>query len=231
MGDGGEEGGVGFDKQLFQGNLRGRFPEISGLGESQNSGEGDEKPQIDHPEGEFRVFREAMKNAAPCGPIFANGGQDVVRGKPAVNDDGKVELPGEPELLPEGRPLFLGRREIVMVVESDFADGDDLVSFMETPDEGEVVRFELFPLMRVDAGGHQDEIRVGFPNLKGFPDRLFGCGFDGAEKGSDAGGLGPVDDGISVGVEGLHVEVGVRIDPGHVPIPLRDRKKGKGRSS
>ena len=108
--DGREKRSVGFDEEPVQGDFRSRFPEISGLGKSQNAREGYEKSQIDHPEGEFRVFREAVKNAAPGGPLFADGGQDVGSRKPAVDDDGKIELPGEPELLPEGRPLFPGRR-------------------------------------------------------------------------------------------------------------------------
>ena len=106
-----------------------------------------------------------------------------------------------------------------MIVQADFADGEDLLVIVETSDERKMAGLEMFPLMGMNAGGHEDEIREGLTDLQGFPDGFFGRRFDGAEEGPDARGMSPGDDGIPVGVEVLHVDVGVGVDPDHVRVP------------
>src|SRR5207237_9979203 len=94
--------------------------------EGDDAGEREVEAELERALGEGSVLAEAVDDAADVAGAF--GGEDVERvlGRFArVDDDRLADLPREADEPREDGALHVARRVIVVVVESDLADGDD----------------------------------------------------------------------------------------------------------
>ena len=156
------------------------------------------------------VAGETVHDAWPC-PVFAQDRHGVVPGFAGVDGDGQIEVAGEFELLDEDFALDFARREIVVVIEADFAERDN---FRVRGQGAEVVvglRRDFGGIVRVDADGGVD-LRVAVGEADGAVD--FGRAVAGAdgENARDSGCGGALENGVEVVGEALVVEMAVRID-------------------
>src|SRR6185436_4868529 len=91
----------------------------------------------------------------PAAAFLPKDGHRVVFGLPRVNDDGQVELAREANLEAEHGLLDVFRGEVVVVVETELAEGSGFgIGGDHAPDEGYDVSFvatEAAGLMGVDA--------------------------------------------------------------------------------
>ncbi len=70
--------------------------------------------------------------------------------------DGQAELAGRPELGPQGLALGVARREVVVEVQADLADGPDRPGGGQLAEPGEVGVREVLGLVGVNARRGQD---------------------------------------------------------------------------
>ena len=78
-------------------------------------------PEIERAAGHVDVAREAMEHAADVATAFrVQNLEGIVFRIARVDDHRQAQLARERHLLGEHRPLYVARREVVVVVESDF---------------------------------------------------------------------------------------------------------------
>ena len=121
---------------------------------------------------------------------------------------------GDLQLPREDRALHVARREIVMVIEADFADGQHLRMRGQLAQPREGFGRGLGGIVRMHADGGVDErIALGQPD-GGFQVGRAVAGADG-HHALHAGGAGALDHLLAVGVELGVVQVAVGIDQPH----------------
>ena len=105
--------------------MRAAWRTCFGLGKGEDAAETEMESEIERLPRLRLVAREAVHDAAAT-PVRAQHFERVVPGFARVDDDGLAELGGERKLPLEDRALHFARREIVMVIEADFAHGEHL---------------------------------------------------------------------------------------------------------
>ncbi len=233
VGDGGEVGTVGFEEEAVEGDEGCGVPDVLRLGVAEVSGEGEDEAKIERGLGLGEVSGEAMHDSGEAGgsPVLAEDGEEVIPGigavlaGAAVDEDGKFDGGGELELLAEDALLHLSRRVVVMVVESDFSDGDDLRVMGEALHEFEVGGGEQARFVRVDAdGGVDPEVLLGEGDGAG--EVVGAVSVANGEQSSDAGVVGALDDRFAIGGELGAVEMGVGVEE-HIPEMTSQRRREK----
>ena len=139
--------------------------------------------------------------------------EGVVVGLPCVDHDGPALLAGEADLGPEGLPLLLGRRVIVMVVQPDLSDGE------ESRVGGQILEVApgaIVPLLRVVGMDSRCEEKVRvllgeFPRGVRIADQR-----SDAEQMAHPGLSGPAEDFVAILVERRESQMGVRIGEDHL---------------
>ena len=102
-GDRGEERGVRLDEEPVQrGPCRATSLRSPGLGEGQDAGERDQEAQVDHRRAISQSSVKQWRIPPAREARFPDRGDDLGARQPAVDDDREAELPGQPELVPEG---------------------------------------------------------------------------------------------------------------------------------
>ncbi len=118
------------------------------------------------------VAGEAVHHATRAPQSFVvDNREGIVERVSVVNDQRKVEFPGEPDLRPERAPLIFARGEIAVVVEAGLTDSDDLRALGETLELSEHVVVERRGVVRVEADRRIDEV-VAFRELDRLAARL-----------------------------------------------------------
>ncbi len=162
---------------------------------------------------ERAIFAEAMDDAADVGGTFAfEDLERVGRGATRVNHDRLLHVAREVNQARERLSLYVARRVVVVVVESDFADGDDLRLVRERFDFriGGVVERDC--VMRMNTERRACALR----NTLRERDRCACRAEVGAnaddDEASDACGICAREDFVRPIREVLWIEVAVRID-------------------
>jgi hypothetical protein len=159
-----------------------------------------------------------MHDASEVGgsPVVAKDAEEIVPGIvtveawSAVDEDGKAGFGGYGELLAEGLSLDVSGRVAVPVVESDFADGDELWVRSELAEVVEVRVGEQARFVGMDSGGGVDP-GVTLGEGQGTGDVVGAVPVADGEESADARVVSTLDHGIAVGRELGTVEVGVGI--------------------
>ena len=212
-----------------RGMARATLPQIVGLGKRDDARQRNIEPQLERRTGEGGVAGEAMEDAANLSsPFETQDRQRVLVGLARVHDDGQAQFAGEPDLRAEHGPLHFGCREVVVVVEADFADGarrrrgGELFSHHD----GGALRIigEPMRVVGVDADGHAHvrPQRLHASRLRG--SRV--AGFEDDERALEAGRLRASDDRVEVGGECLVRQVAVAVD--HITEPACPAPAGSG---
>ena len=124
---------------------------------------------------------------------------------------GRRAARGQIELLDEDALLDVARGVVVVIVEADFAPGEELGACGETLELVVVGLGGKLGFMRVDAGGHVDPIVSGGEGDWGV--QGVDVAADG-QDGRDAHLAGTLEHFGAVGVECSVVQVGVRVNQG-----------------
>ena len=245
VGDGGEEGSVGFDEDAVGRGEGGGFADALRLRVGEVSGEGEVEAEVQRAAGVFDVAGEAVHDPGQARglevlgdegegvgpgvggavPLFGLRGGEL--GGSAVDDDGLAELSGDLHLGEEGLLLDgdVGVFEVV-VVEADLAYCDAAGVGGEAGELGEGLGGGVVGLLRVDSGGGEDGGQV----VACYGGREVEClmhlggvlaDADG-EDGLHLGRPGAAEDFVAFGgVRGVEVQVRVGVDE-HVfrgPLP------------
>ena len=116
-------GAVGLAQEAIGRHDRGDLAHVGALWKRHDAGERDVHAERERLFGEPRRARKAVHHAAHRAAGFlAQDGQRVVLGFARVNDDGQIELARETDLQSEDLLLDVLGREIVVIVEPDFAE-------------------------------------------------------------------------------------------------------------
>ena len=238
MGDGGEERGVGFDEDAVGRGEGGGFADGGGFWVGEVAGEGEVEAGGDGALGLCHGAGEAVHDATEAGggPVFGDEREEVVPAGvgvavsfefgfgggggefagAAVDEDGFAGGGGDLHLGDEGLLLDCGQGIVeVVVVETDFADGDAAGIGGEGGDFGEVFWGGLVGFLGMDAGAGVD-VGVGAGDFERVVHGVGTLADADGEDGFDAGGAGAGDDGFDfAGLLGVEVEVGVRVYEGH----------------
>jgi hypothetical protein len=225
VGDGGEEGGIGLDEEAIGGDGGGDGAKVGGLGEGDVAGEGNHEADVEGAAGVVGGSGEAVEDSAKIvgSPMLLKLGEGVIpcvgrvlRGA-AVDEDGKPGGGGDFHLGGKGLALFLARGVVVVVVEADFADGDDVGVVAEGFEFFEGVGSGEAGFVGMDSGGGIDAGDVGAAGVVvgEFGGAVHGVGAvadaDG-EDGFDSGGVGTLEHRLAVAVVAVAVEVSVGVD-------------------
>jgi hypothetical protein len=160
-----------------------------------------------------------MHDASEAGgsPVLAEDGEEVVPGVvavlagTAVDEDGELGGGGKLELLAENALLNVSRGVIVVVVESDFADGDELGMLGESLHVIEVGRGEQARFVRVDAGGGVDP-RIALGERDGAGEVVGAVSVADGKQGAYAGIVGALDGSFAISSELSAVEMSVGVE-------------------
>jgi len=210
-GFGGEVGAVGFDEEAVEWDVCGDVAEFGGFGEGEGSGEGDVEAEVEESPGVVPGSGEAVGDAAEVSGAGGGGeeGEAVVEGVAAMDDEGEVAACGEVELPFEGVALCGAGGVVIVIVESGFADGDNVAGEGEGFDLATDVGGGAVGFVGVDSDGGAEEVGMGAGECE-----CGGAGFESCTDGDDArksGGAGALKDGVEVGGEAGVVEVGVGV--------------------
>ena len=133
IGRGSEPGRVGFDQDAVEGHAGGHVAERLRLGIGKIAGKGEEEAQVERAPRLLPSAAEAVHDAAQAGwpPMLFENVEKIVPGvgglvcPPAMDQDGPLARGGDFELADEPLALHVARGAFVVVVEADFAAGDD----------------------------------------------------------------------------------------------------------
>ena len=78
-----------------------------------------------------------MKHRPHTGGFFAQNAKRIVGRLARVNHDRQAAGPRQRDLTPEHQLLYVARREVVVVVQSDLSDGDAAMRVDGSLDEGD----------------------------------------------------------------------------------------------
>src|SRR5579872_2372420 len=167
-----------------------------------------------------------MHDAAVRQPVLAKDGQGIRPCLPRVDHDGFPCSGGQRELLAKDAALDVAGREIVMIVESDLADGENLRLFRELRQSFERPGRGFGGIVRVDADGRVDEIVPAGETERGFEIGRAVTRANGHHT-RDAGCTGALNGRVAVRVELLVIQMTVGIDQCHfrrAPTGMSSRK-------
>ena len=219
VGDGSEVGTIGFEKEAVERDHGGSVLNVGGLGVGEVSGEGEDEAEIERGASLGEVSGEAVHDAAEagCGPLLVEDGEKIVPGVgavlagAAVDEDGKLDRGSQCELLAEDLLLRVAWGMVVVVVEADFADGDDARMLGKALHAVEVCVDEQARLVGVDADGSVNP-GVALGERDGAGDVVRAVAIADGEEGADAGIVGALDGGVAIGGELGAVEMGVGVE-------------------
>ena len=190
-----------------------------GLGVSEVSGEGEDEAEVERGAGLTEVSGKAVHDAAEagCGPLLVEDAEKIIPGigavlaGAAVDEDGELDGGGQRELPAEDLLLHVARGMVVVVVEADFADGDDARMLGEALHAVEVGGGEQARLVGVDADGSVNP-GVALGEWDGAGEVVGAIAIADGEEGADAGVVGALDGGVAIGGELGAVEMGVGVE-------------------
>ena len=114
---------VGLDEQVIHRDGSSRFPKVPRFRKRNDARERDVKPEVKAGAHKRQVACEAMQHAAQVAAAFLLQNRDRVGIRFArVNHHRQLQLTRQPDLRAKHLLLHITRREIVVVVETDFAN-------------------------------------------------------------------------------------------------------------
>lgn len=223
VGIGCEVGAVGLEHEAVNALGAERFPHGLGTFIGEDAGEGGAASALVDAEDFFGAVAEAVKdNVVPVDAGLVDQTEGVCKGIAAMDDDGKIEFPGEGELLGKGGflleddlPGFDRVFRQVKIVEPDLAEGD---GGMGGHEEGADLADRNGPL-GIDIAGMEPD---GVMDAAGVGGRHFAVGhpvFRGGANSNqlmDTGRFGPLEDGGEATVFPVAEEVAMTVDEFHV---------------
>src|SRR5258708_5408915 len=203
-------GCVGLDQQPVFGRQSRGLAQVARFRECQNAAEAEVKPQFQGLFGFFRPACEAVHDAAVGQAGLADHRKRVLPGLARVDDDGFSCACGQIELRGKDRALHVARREVVMIIEADFANGQHFRVARQLAQARERFGRSLRRVVRMRAHRRIDE-RI----LRGQPDSDFEIGRTAASPDGhhalDTGGAGAFDGCVAVARQLLVVQMAVGI--------------------
>ena len=156
----GQPGGIGLDQNGVEGQAGGHVAQGLGLGIGEIAGERDQKTEVERAAGLLPSAAEAVHDAAQAvgAPVDLEDFKEVVPGvgglvcAPAMDEDGALAGGGNFELADQARALDRMGRAFVVVVEADFAAGDDLGLDQQAIEPGENRVIDFGAVVGIDAG-------------------------------------------------------------------------------
>jgi hypothetical protein len=212
----GKVGRIGFDEDTVERKGGGDVAERLRFGVGDVGGEGNVEAEFEALLGLLESAGEAVENTAAAvgievrgsAPVGAKNIEAIGPGVAAVNHDGELSGGGEGELAAEDFLLGDEVGVFVMIVESNFAAGEDSRVVENFGELVEVGFGGLGGFVRVNAGGGVDPV-VSFGEGEGGVEMVGAGGAADGENGADARVASASEDGVAVIIELRVFEVGV----------------------
>lgn len=235
VGDRGHPRGIGFDHEVLEADGFEGGAEVVAAFVGDGAVDAEDPSERESAFGVVGGSGEAVEEVGDAFGAFFENIEEVGFGFATVEDDGFVVVFGEFELGEEGVELFFSGGVVPMVVEADFAEGDDFGVAEELFNFGESGFCEGFGVGGVptddgvDLGetvGELDGDAVPF-GVDADDDKLFDSSVFGFLDGGGGVGEGPVVVKVAVGVDQAHLGETLPKDRGGSTQSRDWRKLGK----
>lgn len=206
---------IGLDQQAIERDALRDFVKLSCFGEGDRPGQ--------------RDVRAQLKAGGGVGPIATEGVHDnreALRGLrqnphgiglciPSMDHHRQPVLACESELLPKQRVLCILRRAVMVIIQADLAQRDDFWLPEQRDDLAQMLGGRRDRVVRLNPGGREDLGLLGGKRGAGVARRQVVADVDQPGDTSRRSALQHLG---AIGVEGLDMNMGMRIDQWHIPI-------------